>query len=68
MPAKFRKRHNVDIKKAAVLSIVLNVLQIAAVLGLVVMVFTSRRRDISPEAEQWVVLMGAVLVLSLIHI
>ena len=62
MPAKFRKRHNVDIKKAAVLSIVLNVLQIAAVLGLVVMVFTSRRRDISPEAEQWVVLMGAVLV------
>ena len=54
---------NIDIRKAAWLSIVLNLLQIVAVIVLVVMVFLSQKRDISAEAEQWVVLAGALLVI-----
>ena len=56
-------RQNIDIRKAAWLSIILNLLQIAAVVVLVVMVFFSQKRDISPEVEQWVVLAGALLVI-----
>ena len=57
------KQRRIDVKKVAWLSVVMNGLQIAAVTALVVMVFLSQKRDISPDAEQWIVLAGALLVL-----
>lgn len=56
-------RRNIDVRKVAWLAIVINLLQIVAIVGLVVMVFLSQKRDISAEAEQWVVLAGALLVI-----
>lgn len=57
------KQRRIDVKKVAWLSVVMNGLQIAAVIALVVMVFLSQKRDISPDAEQWIVLAGALLVI-----
>ena len=57
------KQRRIDVKKVAWLSVVMNGLQIAAVTALVVMVFLSQKRDISPDAEQWIVLAGALLVI-----
>ena len=61
MLTKIRQRR-VDVKKAAWLSVVMNLMQIAAVAALVVMVFLSNSRDISADAEKWIVLAGALLV------
>lgn len=56
-------RSNIDVRKAAWLTVIMNLLQIAAVTVLVVMVFLSQKRDISAETEQWIVLAGALLVI-----
>lgn len=56
------KRRRIDIKKAAVLAVVTNALQIIAVLALAVLVLTSHERDLSLEAERWLVLAGALVV------
>lgn len=55
-------KRKLDVKKLTVLSVVGNAAQIIAVLALVCAVFMSASRDMSPDAEKFVVLVGAVIV------
>lgn len=62
MLKEIRERH-MNVRKATVLSVATNVLQIVAVLALAVMVFSSPKIDINVKMERLIVSVGAVIVI-----